>query len=58
MQDNGYFDGTRPGAGITREEAAMVFSRMRKNFLTLIAGNKEAIAALEQRMTAIEKEVK
>lgn len=58
MQDNGYFDGTRPGAGITREEAAMVISRMRKNFLTLIAGNKEAIAVLEQRMTAIEKEVK
>ncbi|MFJ5625461.1 M15 family metallopeptidase [Peribacillus loiseleuriae] len=33
---NGYFDGTRPGASITREEAAIVINRLRKNLLDLI----------------------
>ncbi|WP_162009977.1 M23 family metallopeptidase [Paenibacillus xylanilyticus] len=37
-QVNGYFDGTRPGAPITREEAAIVINRLRRNFLALIAG--------------------
>lgn len=33
MTQNGYFDGTRPGAPITREEAAAALSRLRKNIL-------------------------
>lgn len=33
---NGYFDGTRPGAPITREEAAIVINRLRRNILELI----------------------
>ncbi|MEC0237767.1 GH25 family lysozyme [Paenibacillus kribbensis] len=33
MTENGYFDGTRPGAPITREEAAAALSRLRKNIL-------------------------
>lgn len=55
-QDNGYFDGTRPGAPITREEAAAVMNRMRKNFLKLIGGNSDKIAELEKRLIKIEKE--
>lgn len=31
--ENGYFDGTRPGEPITREEAAVVINRLRKNLL-------------------------
>ena len=37
---NGYFDGTRPGAPLTREEAAIVVNRLRHNLIGLI--NKEA----------------
>ena len=37
---NGYFDGSRPGAPITREEAAIVVNRLRKNILELIEHNK------------------
>lgn len=33
---NGYFDGTRPGAPITREETAIVVNRLRNNILELI----------------------
>lgn len=55
-QENGYFDGTRPGAPITREEAAAVMNRMRRNFITLIAGNSGKIADLEKRLKEIEKE--
>ncbi|WP_394235039.1 N-acetylmuramoyl-L-alanine amidase [Niallia oryzisoli] len=33
---NGYFDGTRPGAPLTREEAAIVINRLRHNLLALI----------------------
>lgn len=33
MTDNGYFDGSRPGAPFTREEAAVVLNRFRKNIL-------------------------
>ncbi|MEC0126683.1 M23 family metallopeptidase [Paenibacillus pabuli] len=36
-QANGYFDGTRPGAPITREETAIVMNLLRKNLLKLIA---------------------
>ncbi|MFD3258219.1 N-acetylmuramoyl-L-alanine amidase [Paenibacillus lentus] len=38
MQKNGYYDGKRPGAAITREESAIVLNRLRKNILDLIAG--------------------
>jgi N-acetylmuramoyl-L-alanine amidase len=34
--ENGYFDGSRPGAPITREEMAIVVNRIRHNFLALI----------------------
>jgi len=53
---NGYFDGTRPGAAITREETAMVINKLRNNFLKLIAGNTTQIADLEKRLQVIEKE--
>ncbi|WP_069188320.1 lysozyme [Paenibacillus sp. GM2] len=36
---NGYFDGTRPGAPITREEAAIVINRVVKNIKEVI-GNE------------------
>lgn len=52
---NGYFDGNRPGAPVTREELAIVVNRMRKNFLALIAGNTERIAELERQLQQIEK---
>ncbi|WP_431785755.1 M15 family metallopeptidase [Paenibacillus lactis] len=54
MKKNGYVDGSRPGAAITREETAVIFNRMRKNFLQLIAGNSEHLADLEKRLQAIE----
>lgn len=55
---NGYFDGSRPGAGMTREEMAIVVNRMRRNFLRLIAGNAADIAALDKRLQEIEQEGK
>ncbi|WP_053178021.1 N-acetylmuramoyl-L-alanine amidase family protein [Peribacillus loiseleuriae] len=55
---NGYFDGTRPGATITREEAAVVINRLRSNFLKLIGNNTNDIKALEARLQEIEKEDK
>ncbi|MDR0271003.1 glycoside hydrolase family 25 protein [Paenibacillus sp.] len=54
--ENGYFDGTHPGATMTREESAIVFNRLRKNFLVLIGGNTERITALERQLQTIEKE--
>ncbi|WP_342576450.1 glycoside hydrolase family 73 protein [Paenibacillus sp. FSL M8-0142] len=56
MKKNGYVDGSRPGAAITREETAVIFNRMRKNFLQLIAGNSEHLADLEKRLQKIETE--
>ncbi|MDK8193784.1 glycoside hydrolase family 25 protein [Paenibacillus sp. UMB7766-LJ446] len=53
---NGYFDGTRPGATITREEAAIVTNRLRKNLLALIAGNNGDIKELDSRLKKIELE--
>lgn len=44
---NGYFDGSRPGAPLTREEAAVVVNRLRRNFLKLIDENKDRIDGLE-----------
>lgn len=52
---NGYFDGTRPGAPLTREEGAAVINKLRRNFLRLIAGNTAGIAALEERLAGIEQ---
>lgn len=34
---NGYFDGSRPGESITREESAIVVNRLRKTFIDLIS---------------------
>ncbi|MCM3454086.1 glycoside hydrolase family 73 protein [Heyndrickxia oleronia] len=53
---NGYYDGTRPGANLTREESAIVINRLRNNFLKLIAKNKEDIQRLETRLQEIEKQ--
>lgn len=53
---NGYFDGSRPGAGMTREEMAIVVNRLRRNFLRLIAGNAADIASLDKRLQEIEQE--
>ncbi|PYE49871.1 lysozyme [Paenibacillus barcinonensis] len=53
---NGYFDGTRPGATITREESAIVMNRLRKNFLKLIAGINGNLADMDERLKKIEEE--
>jgi len=55
-QANGYFDGNRPGAPITREETAIVINRLRKNFLKLIAGINGNVADLDERLKKIEVE--
>ena len=52
---NGYFDGSRPGAPVTREEMAIVVNRLRRNFLALIGGNTDRIVELERQLTEIEK---
>lgn len=51
---NGYFDGTRPGAQITREETAVVINRLRKNFLALIATTNGNVTDLDERLRKIE----
>jgi lysozyme len=53
---NGYFDGTRPGAQITREETAVVINRLRKNFLALIAMTNGNVTDLDKRLKQIESE--
>ncbi|MDD9314206.1 hypothetical protein ACOSZF_22380 [Cytobacillus firmus] len=55
-QANGYFDGTRPGDNLTREEAAIIVNRLRSNFLKLIGSNTAGIKALEGKLQEIEKE--
>ncbi|TYR75593.1 N-acetylmuramoyl-L-alanine amidase [Rossellomorea vietnamensis] len=40
VTDNGYFDGKRPGDNLTREEAAIVINRLRRNFLELLQDYK------------------
>ncbi|MCI1745122.1 MAG: M15 family metallopeptidase [Heyndrickxia oleronia] len=52
---NGYYDGSRPGATLTREESSIVVNRLRKNFLKLIGGNTEEIKKLETKLKEIEK---
>ncbi|MED5019345.1 DUF1906 domain-containing protein [Paenibacillus chibensis] len=54
-KDNGYLDGSRPGANLTREEYSITLNRLRRNFLALIAGNTERIAELEHRLKEIEQ---
>lgn len=54
MQKNGYYDGNRPGAAITREESAIVLNQLRKNILDLIAEGNERISEVEKRLKAIE----
>lgn len=54
MTKNGYFDGSRPGAPITREECAIVFNRLRKDILSMLSGNQEQLKALEKRLQALE----
>ncbi|GIO33139.1 MULTISPECIES: glycoside hydrolase family 25 protein [Paenibacillus] len=54
---NGYFDGSRPGAPVTREEMAIVVNRLRRNFLALIGGNTDRIVELERQLTEIEKKI-
>lgn len=51
---NGYFDGTRPGAQITREESAVVINRLRKNILALIATTNGNVTDLDKRLKQIE----
>ncbi|MFS0858347.1 glycoside hydrolase family 25 protein [Paenibacillus taichungensis] len=51
---NGYFDGTRPGAQITREESAVVINRLRKNFLALFATTNGNVTDLDKRLKQIE----
>ncbi|MEK5477567.1 glycoside hydrolase family 25 protein [Paenibacillus sp. FSL R5-0407] len=51
---NGYFDGSRPGAEMTREEMAVVVNRLRRNFLKLIAGNTVRIEEVEMKLQKIE----
>ncbi|WP_217506349.1 glycoside hydrolase family 25 protein [Paenibacillus xylanilyticus] len=53
-QANGYFDGTRPGAPITREETAIVINRLRRNFLALISGVDVDVKDLDDRLKKIE----
>ncbi|CAM4460517.1 GH25 family lysozyme [Paenibacillus xylanexedens] len=53
---NGYFDGTRPGAHITREETAVVINRLRKNFLALFATTNGNVTDLDKRLKQIETE--
>ncbi|WP_433946221.1 hypothetical protein [Paenibacillus sp. SN-8-1] len=38
---NGYFDGSRPGDVMTREEVAIVVNRLRRNILLLIMENQD-----------------
>ncbi|RUT46447.1 glycoside hydrolase [Paenibacillus anaericanus] len=52
---NGYLDGKRPGAPITREETAIVVNKLRRNLLQLISGNSAQIDQLYQRLLEIEK---
>ncbi|MGN7167970.1 N-acetylmuramoyl-L-alanine amidase [Paenibacillus cellulositrophicus] len=52
--ENGYIDGSRPGAPVTREENAVIMNRLHKNFMQLIANNSERLAALEKRLQFIE----
>lgn len=54
MSKNGYYDGTRPGEMITREESAIVMNRLRGNFLKLIAGVNGDIKELDERLQKIE----
>ncbi|KEF40387.1 muramidase (flagellum-specific) [Schinkia azotoformans MEV2011] len=47
---NGYFDGTRPGDKVTREELACVVNKLRRNFKALIEKNKSSIDELYSKI--------
>lgn len=51
----GYFDGTRPGAPLTREEGAILLDRVLSNLLQIISAQRDRIDELERRLEAIEK---
>ena len=54
---NGYYDGTRPGANLTREESANCGQSIENNFLKLIAPKQRRdIQRLETRLQEIEKQ--
>ncbi|SDO78661.1 N-acetylmuramoyl-L-alanine amidase [Halobacillus aidingensis] len=55
--ENGYFDGKRPGAEITREETSIVVNRLRNNFLELIKKNEEEIQRLHETLEAAGVEI-
>jgi hypothetical protein len=52
---NGYYDGSRPGALITREESAITMNRLRKNILKLVAGMNGNVKDLDERLKEIEQ---
>lgn len=54
MTKNGYVDGSRPGAPVTREENAVIMNRLRKNLLQLMYGNQQKLEDLEKRLRAID----
>ncbi|MGD6897096.1 M15 family metallopeptidase [Bacillus infantis] len=45
--ENGYFDGTRPQANITRQEAAVLVNRLRGNFLPLVSELQKQVTELK-----------
>ncbi|SEH78625.1 N-acetylmuramoyl-L-alanine amidase [Halobacillus karajensis] len=48
--ENDYLEDKRPGAKLTREEAAIVVNRIRHNFLALIEKNEEEIKRLHSAL--------
>lgn len=54
---NGYLDGTRPGADLTREEFSVVLNRLRTNFLKLISRNNVELKQLKAELEKIESDV-
>jgi N-acetylmuramoyl-L-alanine amidase len=52
---NGYFDGTRPGAEMTREEASIVVNRLRHNFKKLFTNVDQRISNLEKLIEELNK---
>ncbi|PAD31884.1 N-acetylmuramoyl-L-alanine amidase [Paenibacillus sp. 7523-1] len=55
-QANGYFDGSRPGALITREEMAIVINRLTEDILALIAAVNRDLKVLNKRLGNFESE--
>ncbi|OLS35620.1 hypothetical protein BTR22_14275 [Alkalihalophilus pseudofirmus] len=55
---NGYFDGKRPQANITRQEVAIVVNRIRTNFLALISMNTKDIGTQTENIRKLEEQLK